>query len=161
MYNKQFKENLQRLELKMTTLSFDIGIKNLAYCMIDYSNDIEIIEWDIINLNPRDVKHISIKELTENVLFNLEKKFEESDIEYVVIENQPVMKNPVMKSIQMIIYTYFHHYNILYQKTIHFDVTLNLMRMIIFFSKFTYFNKRQKNLTSKFCNKITFSLKSL
>ena len=30
-----------------------------------------------------------------------------SNIKYVLIENQPALKNPVMKSIQMIIYTFF------------------------------------------------------
>ena len=42
----------------MLILSWDVGIKNLAYCMINYRNDnnnIEIIEWDIINLNPGDI----------------------------------------------------------------------------------------------------------
>ena len=32
-------------------LSFDIGIKNLAYCLINQDdNEINIIRWDIINL---------------------------------------------------------------------------------------------------------------
>ena len=30
-----------------------------------------------------------------------------SDINHVLIENQPALKNPVMKSIQMIVYTFF------------------------------------------------------
>ena len=30
-----------------------------------------------------------------------------SDVNHVLIENQPALKNPVMKSIQMIIYTFF------------------------------------------------------
>ena len=30
-----------------------------------------------------------------------------SNIQYVLIENQPALKNPTMKSIQMIIYTFF------------------------------------------------------
>jgi hypothetical protein len=35
----------------MLILSFDIGIKNLAYSIIKYNNDkIEILEWNIINL---------------------------------------------------------------------------------------------------------------
>ena len=29
------------------------------------------------------------------------------DVTHVLIENQPALKNPVMKSIQMIIYTFF------------------------------------------------------
>lgn len=36
----------------MRVLSFDVGIKNLAYCLIDttISNNFSIIEWDVINL---------------------------------------------------------------------------------------------------------------
>ena len=35
------------------------------------------------------------------------KELDLSTIKYVLIENQPALKNPVMKSIQMIIYTFF------------------------------------------------------
>lgn len=35
----------------MKVLSFDVGIKNLAYCLLDYTNNGFIIDkWDIINL---------------------------------------------------------------------------------------------------------------
>ena len=37
----------------MLILSFDVGIKNLAYSIIKYNEDdttIEILEWNIINL---------------------------------------------------------------------------------------------------------------
>ena len=35
----------------MKILSFDVGIKNLDYCYLEYSNSvIDIIEWDIINI---------------------------------------------------------------------------------------------------------------
>ena len=31
-------------------LSWDIGIKNLAYCLMDFKNAFEMIDWGIINL---------------------------------------------------------------------------------------------------------------
>jgi hypothetical protein len=96
-------------------LSFDIGIKNLSYNIFDY-NEKSIKDWKIICLSEK--KKISIDELTPILL----QKLIDLDLEkitHILIENQPVMKNPVMKSIQMIVYTYFHHYNILYQKNIH------------------------------------------
>lgn len=43
----------------MRLLSWDVGIINLSYCLIEYNNDKknpswEIIDWDIINLTDRD-----------------------------------------------------------------------------------------------------------
>ena len=40
-----------------TVLSFDVGIINLAYCLIDYNKqtkEFKILDWDIINLTDRD-----------------------------------------------------------------------------------------------------------
>ena len=34
----------------MKILSFDVGIKNLSYCLFDVSNNYIILDWDIINL---------------------------------------------------------------------------------------------------------------
>ena len=35
----------------MKLLSIDVGMKNLAYCIVDYNNDKYLIEkWDVINL---------------------------------------------------------------------------------------------------------------
>lgn len=34
----------------MKTISFDIGIKNMAYCVFDCSTNIDILEWKVISL---------------------------------------------------------------------------------------------------------------
>ena len=35
----------------MKIISIDVGIKNLAYCLIDYNGEIyTILEWDVIDL---------------------------------------------------------------------------------------------------------------
>lgn len=94
-------------------ISFDIGIKNLSYNIFDYQNK-NIVDWKIICLS--ETKK-SLDELTPILLSKLI-EINLDCITYVLIENQPVMKNPVMKSIQMIVYTYFHHYNIIYHKII-------------------------------------------
>lgn len=191
----------------MKVLSWDIGIKNLAYCLIEYCNDeMKIISWDVINIqgsenktrnytceftipkkgclcgkkakhyqygtwttycgthvkkidslesqliSKRKCNHIlknntrcqkNIKFETEHglegyctihaknkdisvELLPIEKKQKSNlhqisrnlisildeinfaaEIDIILIENQPAFKNPKMKSIQMILYTYF------------------------------------------------------
>jgi hypothetical protein len=91
----------------MKVISWDIGIKNLAYCVM--SGDYKIHEWDIITLQ-QDCKKINVDLLTQRLLQILDDRFlDRSDFTHVLIENQPSMKNPVMKSIQNIIYTFFHY----------------------------------------------------
>lgn len=101
-------------------LSFDIGIKNLSYCLVkselnnDNTNKIEIIDWDIINIlkDNEKVKNINIDELSKRLYIKLSEVFKDKEFDIVLLENQPVLKNPVMKSVQMLIYGFF-----LYQKT--------------------------------------------
>ena len=132
----------------MKYLSFDVGIKNLAYCSLD--QDKKILDWGIINLNKNPLcqcglkkdcnkvatyqvtdsdnnevkycctthvkKYKKKKKLNTNYdLFklsqimidelNLKKDFLNHEI--ICIENQPALKNPTMKSIQMLLYSYF------------------------------------------------------
>lgn len=133
----------------MNILSFDIGIKNLAYCKVckDTKN---IKQWGILNISCDELcNHISSKGISceksathiiegnnycsthcnlkcnkgkkkkkiksNNSIYNvgkklinmLDKTFESNDYGEVIVENQPSLKNPTMKSIQMIVYTYF------------------------------------------------------
>ena len=126
-------------------LSFDVGIKNLAYCKLTENKVIE--SWGIINLNENPQCDVHLKKRCEkqctyeikgdekvkycctahskrfpkkkklNANHDLMKisqlcvdklrEIDISDVNHVLIENQPALKNPVMKSIQMIIYTFF------------------------------------------------------
>jgi hypothetical protein len=141
----------------MKILSFDVGIKNLSFCLL---NDGVIEDWGILNICTDDVcEHCNSKtgqrcdksvkfvckggKFTDKELFqvcsshkklkqysdkkfkcvpkkknpildqgkNIVKKLQEKDnfldVDLVVIENQPALKNPTMKSIQMMLYTYF------------------------------------------------------
>lgn len=97
----------------MKILSWDIGIINLSYCIIDFnidSGDKNIINWGIINL----IDNPEMKKNTNLIFENIPKKLSENDfllnVDGVVIENQPSLKNPKMKSIQMIVYSYFLMY---------------------------------------------------
>ena len=137
----------------MNYLSFDIGIKNLAYCEI--SPDKKILQWGILNLNENPIccmhlkkpcdkqaSHCIISDNIENYycsshinhksLETKDKKIKKKklntnydicklsqtcinklntidlkNVNQVLIENQPALKNPTMKSIQMIVYTFF------------------------------------------------------
>jgi hypothetical protein len=153
----------------MKVLSFDVGIRNLAYCCIEYTPEWKkIIAWNIINLIP-DSPHCYISSCNKpviqsclyhghpvnwcekhkkyyNVLLALEggctneltkptnvtiincKNIETDDlrksiirnldihilplvfkfsIDYVLVENQPVKKNPLMKQVMDTIYCWF------------------------------------------------------
>jgi len=93
----------------MKILSWDVGIYNLSYCILEKNDDsnIKIIDWNIVNLIDND----SMKKNTTLIFENIPRKLQEIpqllDVDIVVIENQPSLKNPKMKSIQMILYSYF------------------------------------------------------
>lgn len=97
----------------MKILSWDVGIINLSYCILDFNkekNETKILKWGIVNL-------IDYPEMKKNMILvfeNIPRKLNENpfllDVDYVVIENQPSLKNPKMKSIQMILYSYFLMY---------------------------------------------------
>jgi hypothetical protein len=163
-------------------LSFDIGIKNLAYCLM---NDNKIIDWSNVNIDPTEIKkyfckvcgkkakfyeentfyckrHITRQLLFENEKISISKikkiipirfktkqeyidylekhyalpikkdivkkmTFEElftnvnnliknkwsccfSKAKVILIENQPTLKNPRMKTIQILVYTLLRLY---------------------------------------------------
>ena len=127
----------------MNYLSFDVGIKNLAYCILTPEKN--IVEWNIINLNKNPICQVTlqkkcqkqatyhvrndtveycctthknkfkkVKKMKKEDLFQLSQiclkelnMIDVSTVRCVLIENQPALKNPTMKSIQMIIYTSF------------------------------------------------------
>ena len=92
----------------MKILSWDVGIYNLSYCILERVDDkINIIDWDIVNLVDNEVMKKNRNLVFENIPRKLHEKPQLLDVDIVVIENQPSLKNPQMKSIQMILYSYF------------------------------------------------------
>ena len=131
----------------MKYLSFDVGIKNLAFCSLDDNK--KILDWGIINLDKNPIcqcglqkeccksstfivtddngetKHACTthtkkykkkkKMNNDRDIFNLSKiminelnsKEDFLNHEIICIENQPALKNPTMKTVQMILYSYF------------------------------------------------------
>jgi hypothetical protein len=100
----------------MIYVSFDIGVKNLALCIInrdDLTNKLEIIEWRIIALAESKKEIKGIEDITERIYIEMDNVIGElkenniNIIDYVLIENQPSNLNGIMKTIQHIIYGYF------------------------------------------------------
>ena len=155
-------------------ISIDVGIKNLAYCIIKKTDkNFQIIDWDTVNLiedeidnqpicnnfiknkpctkkacvyiekndsklyycdkkgcqkflcqTYSDCKHNKIKKITTksfsllqlgSILFKKLNEIKDKilDVDEVVIENQPVLKNPTMKSVQILLFSFFidHGFN--------------------------------------------------
>jgi hypothetical protein len=154
---------------EIKVLSFDVGIKNLSYCILTRNNDqYKIHNWGIINLtediikekNETDIdndflinykkmkiqdlknymntygletnkirkdliisceeflkknkvlklnkcKTMSLSDIGKVLYLHLDKYPYFNQVDYIVIENQPVLKNPTMKSIQIMIFSYF------------------------------------------------------
>jgi hypothetical protein len=172
----------------MSILSFDVGQKNLAYCVVncDGKGDEQIIKingWNIVdisfennsdeNLNNflQNYKKMKIDDLRNNMvkyglpILNLKKnqllntteahfvnkglikkkltildistilvkKLDDlnilNGIDTVLIENQPCMKNPTMKSIQMVLYTYFIVRGFIDKKDISNNITYQLKNL--------------------------------
>ena len=161
-------------------LSFDVGIKNLAYCIMTFrpaepfGQQFPIQQWDVIDLTQfvpfpiqllekvpisisnylsyssslklkelqslasslslcslgiksdiierirqrlvlkgvpipksKRANKIPLIDLGRIMIEQLDLRPELLQVDYVLIENQPVLKNPTMKSVQMILYTYF------------------------------------------------------
>lgn len=93
----------------MKILSWDVGIYNLSYCILEKNEneDPKIIGWDIVNLVDNEIMKKDRNLIFENIPRKLNEIPELLNVDIVIIENQPCLKNPQMKSIQMILYSYF------------------------------------------------------
>lgn len=98
----------------MIYISFDIGIKNLALCILEYNNsEISIIDWRVITLFDKKKDVNGINSLSEILFLELDniigllKELNQDYIDYVLIENQPSNLNGIMKTVQLLIFSYF------------------------------------------------------
>lgn len=97
-------------------LSIDVGIRNLAFCEFELISTTtphtsRILRWEVVDVI--DKVKPSFDELSDALLRVLDDRFCGSDdtIHHVIIENQPVTMNPKIKSIAIMIYTFFRSVN--------------------------------------------------
>jgi hypothetical protein len=81
----------------MILLSFDIGIKNLAYCLMDTSDN-SILDWNIIDCTGSNE--------TLRVIEELDSLSYLTSADVVLLEKQPSF-NPKMRNISTALYVYF------------------------------------------------------
>ena len=118
----------------MKILSFDVGIVNLACCIIEKieNNEPKIIHWEIIELSKKGstfTAHIAssgVAELYLTLIHELDKRPLLCDVDIVLIEKQPSF-NPKMRIIAGCLQTYFYIRGVV-------DRTENKIRSVEFFS---------------------------
>lgn len=96
----------------MKVLSIDVGIKNLSYCIAEIVEDdkLEIKEWKNVSITNKKCSSMELNELTRCMLNCLKNEFNQEilkGIDNVIIENQPGLVNRTMKSLSIVIYTFF------------------------------------------------------
>jgi hypothetical protein len=91
----------------MKILSFDVGIKNLAHCYLDYDTP-SILQWCNHELYHGNCKKgCSFTTITETLVCYLQEVFDpDFEADVVIIEQQP-FKNGLIRTISIMIYTYF------------------------------------------------------
>lgn len=97
-------------------ISFDIGIKNLACCVIEANGDkqcrdAKVLMWYVISLADKKEKIPNVGELSLRLFAELDELMEtlgaDRTVDTVLVENQPSRINGAMKTVQMMIFSYF------------------------------------------------------
>ena len=106
----------------MRCISFDVGIKNLAYCVIDYDASKPLVDGVAFPENEKErasivgwqvvvacaIKRPTVPDISDGVYARLDEIYEEHGApDVVLIENQPCIRNPSMKTVQVMIYSYY------------------------------------------------------
>ena len=159
-------------------LSWDIGLKNLSYCILQENTDSDnisktrhnhiILDWEVINLyqeeinncqeltsknkicnkkttycnnnkyyckthSPKNDQTFLIKnkkkknrnpfEYAVRIKNELDKRPKLNDVDIVLLENQPALVNPIMKTVQMIVFSYFAFKNTDTKKILVYNVS--------------------------------------
>lgn len=93
----------------MRILSIDVGVKNLGICELENSpdNNVAIGFWDVCSGTGQTDRAIQTAIAgAVDVMLELYERSGGGGWECVVIENQPCIKNPRMKAVQIAIHTF-------------------------------------------------------
>lgn len=111
----------------MRVLSLDVGVKNMSFTEVTVFKDrsaCQIDDWGLIDITEgcdmdpsRLMRDINL--LSQRTIELLYQKFfadrsPNNVYDCIIIENQPVIKNPTMKTLQVMIYTFFQTMRVVY-----------------------------------------------
>ena len=134
----------------MKIVSFDVGIVNLAYCIIETIPEPKILHWEVIEIAKKGNNfsaHIStsgISELYLALITQLDQRPHLLDTDIVLIEKQPSF-NPKMRIVAGCLQTYFYIRGVV-------DKSVNKIRSVEFFSpkhKLKCYTGPELDITSK------------
>jgi len=127
----------------MNYISFDVGIKNLSYCIIEINNNVfDIIDWNIISLcdNKDKVNKINLINVGKTLKDKLDIVLNKFSIDMVLIENQIGPLAIKMKTLQGMIAQYFIMKNI---ENIEFISSINKLKPYLGNLKTNYHQRKK------------------
>ena len=91
----------------MSILSFDVGIRHLAFCHMTHDGwhekSCKILKWDVIDLGPVT----SVEMCASRLMTELDARFAELNVDVVLVERQPKSRSIIMVAVQMFLCSYF------------------------------------------------------
>lgn len=131
----------------MYIISFDVGIRNLAFIIIKVdieSNHHDIIEWNVLELCPKNVKacHVDNIVIGKSMMIQLDDIISQYKFDIVLIENQIGQNAIKMKSVQGMLNMYFVMRNYDENNIVNYNAVHKLKKFLG--SKKTTYNERKK-----------------
>jgi hypothetical protein len=152
MKGEQPKTQVEKRKMKKKILAIDVGIKNLSFCLMELDGNYSkqntnqsqkrchVVDWEnMCTLDPKtNSKKVPLESLTESILYTLNDRFtDDYEADVVYIENQPATKNRTMKTVSVVIYTYFNMLKIMFGnvKKVQFSSASNKLKVSKRFSE--------------------------
>jgi hypothetical protein len=143
----------------MIIISIDVGIRNLAYIIIEVVelNKHHILEWDVLELCDKNVKASCVDNVIigNNMKNLMNEKYKDYQFDKIIIENQIGQNAIKMKTIQGMINMYFIMKGYDHSKIINYNAVHKLKPFIEKGKKTTYAERKKmsKQITEKLCEK--------